>query len=483
MSTHTPIGRIDEAGYLKGFSRRGYTKAKCLLELTANCLDSFDLRPQIDSAQRKEICYSVDQHATRIFDNAAGMTAPGLDSMFAMHSENHVSESSRGVSGAGGKVAQSILGNKKLVKVLTRQRGEAFLCAVAPWDVMHREGRYTGMIQQREMTEEEKQTFIQERLSRAMLMDDEEAVGTTIEFKSNAELSDLIVENFIEIKESTLTKPLDRIQIVFGHEQVDFTHIHFESDEVQTLHLYNYFSADQNEYYCSKTKTVIEQWEHTADGTTETLFIAKYGDEDMMVSRYGRGYSKESTVRHMNLSGYRMVGTFEHVAGLRIDSGRIFDLQNPRLLTAETILPIYDEPFLGRSNEEYLNQNKLVRNNQVIGTFLDPETKTGNARGGGFANLEIRLLQCELRFNPKSRQDNPQDIAVGIQENKNQFSGKDMPVNLTRLVRWLNKQKADEIWDMMERKSHDPRVIEEPSDDESEVSEEAESEEENSLWK
>ncbi len=467
------VGCIDEPGYLNNFKRRGYTKAKCLLELTANSLDSFDKCPPQDYAVQKETCYDVGRRHTRIFDNAAGMTMESLETMFAMNSENHVTDSSRGVSGVGGKVAQSILGNQKLVKVFTHQRDGPYLCAVVPWDTMHKEGKYTGMIQIREMDDEEKLRFIQERTDRQMRMADGEAVGTTIEFLTNAELTSLIAENFTPIKDSTLTKAQDRMQIIFGLEKRTFSYKHYEGDGLKVLPLYNYFSADQSEYYCGYSRTVISQWERETESGKETLFVANVDDKELYFPKVGRGYAKDPEEVPMNLkgSGFNMVGIFEHFAGLRIDE-RIFDLANPRPLKAENILPTYDEPFLGRKkeekkpqvtdgkekkkpssmNEEYQIYNKLIRNNQVIGTFLDSGTKAAHARAGAAASLKIRLVQSELRFYPKSRQDNPQDHIVGIQENKNQFSGENMPVNLTRLVQWLKNRKAESIWKMMQQK-------------------------------
>jgi hypothetical protein len=87
-----------------------------------------------------------------------------------------------------------------------------------------------------------------------------------------------------------------------------------------------------------------------------------------------------------------------------------------------------------------------VRNNMVIGTFNFPEVNISNARANGEAMLGIKLVQCEVSFNPISMQNNPQDRVMGIQENKNQFDGESLPKNFTRMVKAVKKEKADEIW-------------------------------------
>jgi hypothetical protein len=88
---------------------------------------------------------------------------------------------------------------------------------------------------------------------------------------------------------------------------------------------------------------------------------------------------------------------------------------------------------------------KLVRNNQEIG-LIPPEVSTGSARADGNAYLKIKLVQCEVLFNPVSAHNNLQDRVMNVQENKNQLDGDSLPKNFTRLVAAIKEDKAGSIW-------------------------------------
>jgi hypothetical protein len=92
---------------------------------------------------------------------------------------------------------------------------------------------------------------------------------------------------------------------------------------------------------------------------------------------------------------------------------------------------------------------KLVRNNQEIG-LIPPEVSVGSARADGCAYLKIKLVQCEVSFNPVSSHDNLQDKIMNVQENKNQHDGESLPVNFTRLIAEIKDKKAVEIWRSLE---------------------------------
>jgi hypothetical protein len=96
----------------------------------------------------------------------------------------------------------------------------------------------------------------------------------------------------------------------------------------------------------------------------------------------------------------------------------------------------------------------------------------------------MRLLQCEVRFNPVSAQDNRQDKVMGIQENKNQFDGESLPVTFSRMIFAIREQKAHDIWNYFQRTVAPAAAAvasdeeEESEADEDEDEEEDESEEE-----
>jgi hypothetical protein len=72
-----------------------------------------------------------------------------------------------------------------------------------------------------------------------------------------------------------------------------------------------------------------------------------------------------------------------------------------------------------------------------------------------------------VRFSPySSQEDNHQDRAMNIQENKNQFDGKSLPKNFTRLVRALKKKKVQVIQEYFSAvlKSAEPLIDESKSE-------------------
>ena len=430
----TTVGSINERGYLKGFKRRGYTDAKCLLELVANSLDSID-RSGGDGVIRFNI--GIDE--IQMSDRGEGMDHAGLAAMFDLHRENHASDASRGVSGIGAKPALSNLSGDRNMYLLTHKAGSDYLKVLIPWGDIHREGRYTGMVQVNPMTRDEAAAF-------------GAVPGTTIVFPYSDALYTLIRDNFTSIirpeteVENTLTAPLDRIGVVFGRDaaRIEYVH-HTEPDRI--LPKYNYF-ADAD-FYTGVTKKIIEHWYSKTDG--KDRFIC----ENQEIVRSGRGYGKEPSVSHTNTSGYKLVGEFQVYVGLRREA-TIFDEANPRLPESasgkEDCQNAYNVEHLGSSNKEHLALSKLVRNGQTIGLIPIADMNYTTARGGAYSHFKVDLVQCEVRFCPISAQDNRQDNVMGIQENKNQFDGESLPLTFTRLVKAIRMQKAEEIWKYFEQR-------------------------------
>ena len=417
------VGSINERGYLKGFKRRGFTDAKCLLELVANSLDSIDRRGSATGIIRFDIGTDI-----RMSDrNSEGMDRTAIANMFDMHRENHASDTSRGVSGIGAKPALSNLSRDRNMHLLTYKAGGEHLHVSVPWADIHREGRYTGMVTVRAMTAEEMAAFGPES-------------GTTIVFPYSDELCDLIRHNFEPCKEdSFVSAPLDRIGVVFGRERVRIEYKHHEEPAVRVLPLYNYFDGSDADFYKGKTEHIIEHW---CSGDKDRFIC-----EGKEIQVAGGGFSKIPTDVRTNMQGFVQTGDYTVVVGLRRDPA-IFDPATPVLPTADSKHHnAYNTEHLGEQMREFLPHSKLVRNGQTIGLVPLVDTNAASARASGLSHLTIQLLQCEVRFNPVSAQDNRQDKVMGIQENKNQYSGEGLPVTFTRLVKALRSQKAAEIWD------------------------------------
>lgn len=445
-----PIGTINERGYINGFERRGFTPSKCLSELVANVMDSMDRVQVTNSSYSKKCIFEVHRDTIKMIDNGAGMNESALERMYDMHSENHRSEASRGVSGIGSKPSQYILGGKTEVRVYTRTVDGEYLCAIAPWNIIQQEGVYTGKILIRKQSPEEILQFVQERSRNGMLADGD-AFGTTTEFRNNPLLFEVIDSAFKD--GDTHTNPHDRIGIIFGRDDVAILYKHHDEPAPIVLKMFNYFGGVQDEYYDGGySESQIQQW--YSQRLNKHRFIWDDGEMEFEIKPVGRGFAKDMSVKDENLNGYTRVGTYTVRVGLRKDS-HIYNLEAPTFVMKDngTIVPItadaryyssYMREHVG-DNEKYMTHAKLVRNNQEIG-LIPPEVIVGNARGDGCAYLKIKLVQCEVSFNPVSAHNNLQDRVMNVQENKNQLDGDSLPKNFTRLVAAIKEEKAARIW-------------------------------------
>ena len=438
------VGRIDESGYLNGFGRRGFTFPKCILELIANILDAME-NVEYSTENPPTILFEESHTHTRLIDNASGMGVDAATNMFAMHRENHAGTPRRGVSGIGAKPSLSILSNKTDVQIYTHTHNGPYLKIIVPWAQIHREGKYTGMVSIQQMSDIEITEFNNERACNKMLNASGYAIGTTIVFKNNDKLHNVIEDNFT-IK-SDLQNPLDRISVVFGRENVNILYRRAGDTDARLLQLYNYFDGLQSNYYKGINEEVIEQWNSRT--TDDVRFIWSRSDgEDYEIEKKGRGYATTISEVNNNLSGFKRVGKYTITTSMRYDPA-IFNSEAPAEITAEDKMNTYDAKYLdseNKINKNYLTHYKLVRNNQVIGLIAPPDISTNNARANGQARFYIQYLQTYILFNPVSTQNNPQDEVMGIQENKNQFNGDSIPKNFTRLVRAIRESHGDCIW-------------------------------------
>ena len=480
MASRT-IGKIDERGYLNGFQRRGFTFTRCLLELEANILDAMDGILNTPSSFVSRALMKITTDDIRIIDNGVGMNEKAAEDMFSLHRENNAHRQSRGVSGIGAKAALCNLSNKTTVHLYTRKLGGHFLHITVPWEEIFARGQYTGMVRIEQMTEEEKLAFQAERSDNGMLFG-AEAQGTTIKFQPNDSLANVIRENFKKIRESDITNPLDRIDFVFGTSTTQFL-LSDSDNQMKTLDLYNYFAGSEANFYTGRARDTIHQYRKG----DEDRFIWDISEQEQYeITKNGAGLSKEPKPCTQNTVGWRHVGSYEVTTGMRVDL-EVFNPSTPKTFTAERKIDSYNMLFLGDSDEklsklseEYLFYYKLLRNGQRI-TVICPElVKVGNARANGESRLKIENIQCEVNFNPISSQDNAQDHAMGIQENKNQLDSTAIPKKFTRLLEAIKAKKADQIWRYMEGlcAARRPPPVPLPVISDSESEEESESEDE-----
>ena len=452
------VGDINEEGTIASFTRKGFTLAKCFLELLANCLDSLE-KVQPPANFTKKIVCNVKRDYITLMDNGAGMLLNAVNYMFSLQRSNHAGDASRGVSGIGGKAALSILSEKTEVHIYTHAIGGPFLHICAPWDQIHAQRVYTGMIKVTEMTSTEKDVFIKERQDNGM-MNMGEVHGTSIRFNNNDRLARVIEANFAPISADHAYKnPLDRAGIIFARDAVEFiyTNENAQSEPVR-LKQYDYFGAADSEFYTGKSEHTIIHWYSSRDDSDR--FVLEKGGIQMEIAQIGRGFSKEPDVSTRNMTGYHRVGEYTVLCGMRIDTS-VFDPSSPVEITGGVNAGTMNTEHLGEDAADcikFLWSMKVVRNNQLIGLIDNPSIALGSMRGGGETQIGAVLVQVEIRFNPLSTHDNRQDRVMGIQENKNQFDGSSVPIQLRRLADYLRKEKAREVRQYFEHRlaSHAP---------------------------
>ena len=448
------IGSINEKGYLAGFTRRGFTPAKCLLELYANSLDSLE-KVHIPANFTKKIVADVKSDKSSLIDNGAGMLLPQVDAMFDLHQQNHTSDTSRGVSGIGAKPAMSILSENTTVNVFTHAVGGPYIRVSTPWSEIHSKGVWGGMTKVGEMTDAEKAAFIKDRTDNGML-NMNEAHGTTIQFKTNDTLSNILEATFAKITdECALKNQLDRAGIVFGRDQVEFLYKNQNKPGViERLDQYDYFGAPSSQFYTGKTEHIVEQWH--SDKEDKDRFILDYKGKKYEVTQSGRGFSKDPEELKNGTTGYQKVGSYKIVCGMRIDT-TVFDPESPVTISGKFTPGAFNVQHIGSDpldSKEFLWSMKLIRNNQLIGLIPNPTISLGSMRANDDAQIAGALVQAEIQFNPISSQDNHQDRVTGIQENKNQFDGKGFPIPLARIAGFLRSEKAKDVSKFMHDCTH-----------------------------
>lgn len=453
------VGDINEKGYLSGMTRRGFTPAKCNLELAANTFDSHDVLGNQDEGM---LLYDIRQSNVRLIDNAGGMNNEDIRNAFSMHRENHISETSRGVSGMGGKTAMRILSRDRNMIVYTKKPDGPYTRIDIPWATIVSEGIYTGKVQTKPMKDDEKESFVYERYSNNM-SNGPVVHGTTIEFPSDNELEELIKNNFSSITESEVKNPLDRMDIVFGREKVKIGMKTSESSEIKILEKYDYFGLPNTSYYRGVSTYTIEQWTKG----NEHRFLLQLPDGTYEINKHGSGFKKDPEPSTSNTNGYHHVGDYEVRVGLRNDPA-YFDNTNPRFPQVTTNIYGIDKKFLDEDKYDYLAYFKIYRNNMLIGLIPCPEVAMTSIRGGNKTNCEYYRVQLDVSFNPLSTQNNAMDRAMNIQENKNQFDGKSLPIRFTRLLKWIRKQKSEEIWEYFTNTIAMYQAENAPSEDEEE---------------
>jgi len=444
------VGDIDEPGFVRGLFRKGFTPEKCLSELLQNTFD----------AGAVDCKFMITTSTISIIDDGVGMNEYKLGKMFSMFHENHKDDYSMGVSGVGAKPATAILSssdgtiiNTSSVIIYTHTENEKYFKATVPWNEITEQLRYIGMIKIEEMDHSEIQCFCADR--------SHHKTGTTIVFRYNEPLHHIIELQFNE--DSKKMKLDDKWGFIFGKGELN---ISYEYNETfyPSLPMYDYFK-DERPYYYTDIDTEAILYYKDKDNNDRFLWQAELGGDYYEFSKHGKGYSWDLSIlspsEKTRIRNWKFCGRFEVQIGMRknkylFNEDDVSMTLNP-FETQHSTLCDYDALFMTYNNgnkdfvKSQLSKVPIVRNGQVVTRIDIDGNKASSARASAENSIRIIDLRCEISYRTTSAQDNPLDICMGIQENKNQHS-RIIPVPLSRLLAELKMRKFCKIKEYFTRK-------------------------------
>jgi AP2-associated kinase len=430
------IGSINERGIIKGFERKGFTPEKCLSEIVANSID----------ARAPKVTFIITSTHIDVIDWGNGMTHENAQNMLDLHRENHGTHKALGVSGLGWKPASFILSGKQMVLVYTRVSGGESLCVEVPWGHINASGKYTGM----------SSCYPAHFPDEYSMMES----GTIIRFPYTPLLENTIDSNFMD----NTIPIMDRMSVIFGQfsTEINYNNKNKNPNKTYKMDMYNYFGGTPNEYYTGRVyEDCIRQYKDPKNGSDLFLWKNSLDDETYYIPKATSGYSKHKQVYKSSMVGWDFVGEYVVSTGMR-KKPAYFDINNPRIPDShERIFSDYDKDHIGE-DFDIMAKCKVARNKQLIGYFEWPNLKTTSGRGNVKGMHNTFHTNCYLSYAPISTSDNIQDITIGIQENKNQYNGDAIPLNLRRLVEEIRNQTADIIWKYFEDLVSENLPVEDP---------------------
>ena len=440
-------GSFDERGFIDSFDTKGFTYQKCGAELIANSHDAHATNVFIN-VEREKIKY--------IETDGCGMNEIKAGDMFAMNKSNHTGDISMGKSGLGAKPALRMLSKKNgqptPVIIYTRAEGHNYLKIIVPFDEIEELGKWTGMIRICEMDAMERATFLEDRRGIS-------ETGTTIEWMYSETTHNYFEKQFSKERKSMNLN--DRLDCIFGKTRMNLYYKDYESDEYRTIELYNYFSGERPEYYAGIKEDIIEHW---IDRDNRDHFVWENNGREWEFALKTRTTSK-TLEEVICKNGWIKIGFYLLKNGMRRDE-RLFDERNPVKTPNKNGVFIYGNPspykLLSPYDDKFFEQHRddirasigilqIIRNEQYITGIEMDGFKISSARAHPAAYMKIVLYRSELSYSTKSYPKNRMDIAIGIQENKNQHCN-ELPKNLMRILSHIREVRYSEIIDYFESK-------------------------------
>ena len=443
-------GSFNEGGFIQSLSRKGFTLLRCIIELIGNILD----------AKGKNAVFRVEKDYITLDDDGVGMCASKVGEMFDMYRQNHKNETSIGVSGLGSKAATLLLSQNNItrashVTIYTHVDGGDFLRVDVPWDQITQKGQYQGSITTSIMSSDEISEFIHHRTSLNL-----GHVGTSIRFKYNEPFHE-VLETCFKLKTRMATPLVEQLGYIFGkNHDFNIRYSSYESGEL-TIPMYDYFGGNRPDYYTGiNTDRILycsnkQEHEYILCGENDTYF--RFAQNKTGCAR------KLTPVSSTLVDQMQIHGEFQVITGMRNDA-TLFDEGNMEMSikvfdTAREPVCQYDAGYITLKNnkdetKEMLVKTPINRNNQYISSVNISGFNAGSARGGAESSMQLIYVRSEVSYFQKSTQDNPMDIAVGIQETKVQHCG-DLAKPFERMIAQLRTDKWQQIKDYFEKKNRE----------------------------
>ena len=438
-------GSWNESGLVLSLDRKGFTPNKCCTELIANSID----------AQAITIEWKITSEYIKLIDDGTGMGQSKLKDMFDMFKTNNSDRKTMGVSGLGGKEGMYNLSKKTNKEptttiLYTHTNGGDYLKAIVPWKEIFNEQKYTGKVLFTMMSQEEINDFIEDRTNFNFKH------GTTIRFEYNDDFKNLIEKQF-DNKITTKEKfsQHDRWDFVFGLSISNIILEKTDGTPRSVLSKYDYFSGNDTEFYAGKQMSHILHY--IDDKNNDRYILNEDGDTYLEIQHYGKNSYKTDPTPIIIHQLWKKIGSYEILNGMRVNND-IFNPNNPYFPNSATMhINNYDGKYFPSSDTdvEYikacLSGCGVYRNCQLI-TKISFDNKKFNAstsRGDAKSMITKFYHRTEIRYSTLSSQDNRMDIAMGIQENKNQHHNC-LPTPLERLITHVKQQHIVRIYTYFE---------------------------------
>jgi hypothetical protein len=443
-------GTFNEGGFIQSLSRKGFTPLRCIIELIGNILD----------AKGKNAVFKVEKDYITLDDDGVGMCASNVGEMFDMYRQNHSNDTSIGVSGLGSKAAMLLLSQNNItqashVTIYTHIDGGDFLRVDVPWDQIIQKGQYQGSITTSIMNSVEINEFIHHRTSLNL-----GHVGTSIRFKYNEPFHE-VLETCFKLETRVATPLVEQLGYIFGkNHDFNIRYSSYESGEL-TIPMYDYFGGERPNYYtginCDRILYCSNEQEHE-------YILCDENDTYFRFAQNKTGCAKKLTpVSSTLVDQMKIHGEFQVTTGMRNDT-TLFDEGNMKMSiesikTYPDVVCQYDTGYITcKSNKdvikEMLVKTPIYRNGQYISSVNLDDFKSGSARADPESFMKLIYVRSEVSYFQKSTQNNPMDIAVGIQETKVQHCG-NLAKPFERMIAHLRSKKWQQIKDYFDKKNRE----------------------------